>query len=148
MLQPNCASVESMNSSGQLPYAAMTKSVYVPCCQISEDQETQNAQEDGQCHEQAGYPVEEPEDSSETHNGHGGPYGRYAVCIEPTENDGCRDGQREGLCPSAARYLFDMFFCFHNLPVLVGIPFPFSGGFLQSASTGKVFEINTGVKRG
>ena len=124
------------------------KSVYVPCCQISEDQETQDAQENGQCHEQAGYPVEEPEDSSETYNGHGGPYGKYAVCIEPTENDGCRDGQREGLCPPAACYLFDMFFCFHNLPVLVGIPFPFSGGFLQSASTGKVFEINTGVKRG
>lgn len=124
------------------------KSVYVPCCQISEDQETQNAQENGQCHEQAGYTVEELEDSSETYNGHGGPYGRYAVCIEPAENNGCCYGQREGLCPPATRYLFDMFFCFHNLPVLVGIPFPFSGGFLQSASTGKGFGENTGAQRG
>ena len=77
-----------MNSSGQLPYAAMTKSEYVPCCQISEDQETQDSQENGQSHEQAGYTVEEPEDSSETYNGHSGPYGRYAVCIEPAEYDG------------------------------------------------------------
>lgn len=40
------------------PYAEMTKSVYVPYCQISEGQETQDAQENGQCHEQAGCPVE------------------------------------------------------------------------------------------
>ena len=126
----------------------MTKPVYVPCCQISEDQKTQDAQEDGQCHEQAGYTVEEPEESPETDDGYGSPYGRYAVCIDPAENDGCRDGQREGSCPSAARYLFDVFFCFHNLHVLVGMPFPFSGAFLQSASTGKGFGKNTGAQRG
>ena len=63
----------------------MTKPVYVPCCQISEDQKTQDAQEDGQCHEQAGYTVEEPEESPETDDGYGSPYGRYAVCIDPAK---------------------------------------------------------------
>lgn len=104
--------------------------MYVPCCQISEDQKTQDAQEDGQCHEQAGYTVEEPEESPETDDGHGGPYRRYAVCIEPAENDGCRDGQREGSCPSAARYLSDTFFCFHNLHVFGGNAIPGFRGFL------------------
>lgn len=114
----------------------------------SEYQAAEDAEKYRRRYQKAGDFIEEPEESPETDDGYGGPYGRYAVCIEPAENDGCRDGQREGSCPSAARYLFDVFFCFHNLHVLVGMPFPFSGAFLQSASTGKVFGKNTGAQRG
>ena len=123
----------------------MINSVHVPYRQISEDQKTQYAQNDGQCHEKTGYTVEEPEESPETDDGHGGPYRRYAVGIEPAEYDGCCYGQRECPCPSAVRYLSDTFFCFHNLHLFGGMPFPVSGAFLQSASTGKVFGKNTGA---
>ena len=84
----------------------MINSVHVPYRQISEDQKTQYAQNDGQCHEKTGYTVEEPEESPETDDGHGGPYRRYAVGIEPAEYDGCCYGQRECPCPSAVRYLW------------------------------------------
>ena len=54
----------------------MINSVHVPYRQISEDQKTQYAQNDGQCHEKTGYTVEEPEESPETDDGPGGPYER------------------------------------------------------------------------
>lgn len=54
----------------------MINSMYVPYRQISEDQKTQYAQNDGQCHEKTGYTVEEPEESPETDDGPGGPYER------------------------------------------------------------------------
>ena len=44
-----------------------------------EDQKIQDAQDDGERHKNTGYPVEEPEQSPETHDGHGCPYGGYAV---------------------------------------------------------------------
>ena len=47
----------------------MINSVHVPYRQISEDQKTQYAQNDGQCHEKTGYTVEEPEESPETDDG-------------------------------------------------------------------------------
>ena len=100
----------------------MINSVHVPYRQISEDQKTQYAQNDGQCHEKTGYTVEEPEKSPETDDGHGGPYRRYTVGIEPAEYDGCCYGQRECPCPSAVRYLSDTFFCFHNLHLFGAIP--------------------------
>ena len=115
---------------GQLPYAAMINSVHVPYRQISEDQKTQYAQNDGQCHEKTGYTVEEPEESPETDDGHGSPYRRYTVGIEPAEYDGCCYGQRECPCPSAVRYLSDTFFCFHNLHVFGGNAIPGFRGFL------------------
>ena len=108
----------------------MINSVHVPYRQISEDQKTQYAQNDGQCHEKTGYTVEEPEESPETDDGHGGPYRRYTVGIEPAEYDGCCYGQRECPCPSAVRYLSDTFFCFHNLHVFGGNAIPGFRGFL------------------
>ena len=123
----------------------MINSVHVPYRQISEDQKTQYAQNDGQCHEKTGYKyaqndgqchektgytVEEPEESPETDDGHGGPYRRYTVGIEPAEYDGCCYGQRECPCPSAVRYLSDTFFCFHNLHVFGGNAIPGFRGFL------------------
>ena len=108
----------------------MINSVHVPYRQISEDQKTQYAQNDGQCHEKTGYTVEEPEESPETDDGHGGPYRRYTVGIEPAEYDGCCYGQRKCPCPSAVRYLSDTFFCFHNLHVFGGNAIPGFRGFL------------------
>ena len=84
----------------------MINSVHVPYRQISEDQKTQYAQNDGQCHEKTGYTVEEPEESPETDDGHGGPYRRYAVGIEPAEYDGCCYGQRD--------LFFPVFIFFHK----------------------------------
>ena len=86
--------------------------------QTSENQETQDAQDDGERHEETGYPVEEPERSPETHDGHGGPYGGYAVRVKPAEHDDCRDGQCGCPCPPVGGYLPDSFFHFHNLHVL------------------------------
>ena len=97
---------------------------------ISEDQKTQYAQNDCQCHEKTGYTVEEPEESPETDDGHGSPYRRYTVGIEPAEYDGCCYGQRECPCPSAVRYLSDTFFCFHNLHLFGGNAIPGFRGFL------------------
>ena len=54
----------------------MINSVHVPYRQISEDQKTQYAQYDGQCHEKTGYTIEEPEEPPETDDGPGGPYER------------------------------------------------------------------------
>ena len=86
--------------------------------QISEDQKTQDAQDDGERHENTGYPVEEPEQSPETHDGHGCPYGGYAVRIKPAERDGGCEGQCCRPCPPVAGYFPDFFFRFHNLHVL------------------------------
>ena len=108
----------------------MINSVHVPYRQISEDQKTQYAQNDCQCHEKTGYTVEEPEESPETDDGHGSPYRRYTVGIEPAEYDGCCYGQRECPCPSAVRYLSDTFFCFHNLHLFGGNAIPGFRGFL------------------
>ena len=108
----------------------MINSVHVPYRQISEDQKTQYAQNDCQCHEKTGYTVEEPEESPETDDGHGSPYRRYTVGIEPAEYDGCCYGQRECPSPSSVRYLSDTFFCFHNLHLFGGNAIPGLRGFL------------------
>ena len=108
-------------------YNCKCKIRYVPLCQILEDQKTQDAQDDGESHEETGYPVEEPEQSSETYDGHGGPYGGYAVRVKPAEYDGGRDSQCGSLCPPVAGYFLDPFYRFHNLHVFKGMPFPFPG---------------------
>ncbi len=57
---------------GQLPLCCNDKfcMAFMFHRQISEDQKTQYAQNDGQCHQKAGYTVEEPEESPETYDGH------------------------------------------------------------------------------
>ena len=66
----------------------MINSVHVPYRQISEDQKTQYAQNDCQCHEKTGYTVEEPEESPETDDGHGSPALNLLKMIQEPGYDG------------------------------------------------------------
>lgn len=87
---------------------------------LSGYQKTEYAEKYGRSHQKAGYPVEEPEESPETHDGYRSPHGGYAPCVHITEHDeGCK-AQCDGPYPSVRLNLVDIFPCFHDIPVLTG----------------------------
>ena len=81
---------------------------------------TEYAEKYGRSHQKAGYPVEEPEESPETHDGYRSPHGGYAPCVHITEHDEGGKAQCDGPYPSVRLNLVDIFPCFHDIPVLTG----------------------------
>lgn len=87
---------------------------------LSGYQKTEYAEKYGRSHQKASYPVQEPEESPETHDGYRSPHGGYAPCVHITEHDeGCK-AQCDGPYPSVRLNLVDIFPCFHDIPVLTG----------------------------
>ena len=87
---------------------------------LSGYEKTEDAEKYGRSHQKAGYPVEEPEESPETHDGYRSPHGGYAPCVHITEHDEGGNAQCDGPYPSVRLNLSDIFPCFHDILVLTG----------------------------
>lgn len=54
---------------------------------LLEHQIAEDAEQYHRCQQEAGNPVNEPEESPETDDGYSRPYRRYASCVEVAEHD-------------------------------------------------------------
>lgn len=87
---------------------------------LSGYQKTEDAEKYGRGHQKAGYPVEEPEESPEAHDGYRRPHGGYSPGIHITEHDEGGSTQRDEAYPSVRFNLLDTCSCFHDITVLTG----------------------------
>jgi hypothetical protein len=87
---------------------------------LSGYEKTEDAEKYGRSHQKAGYPVEKPEESPETHDGYRSPHGGYSPCVHITEHDEGGNAQCDNPYPSARFNLSDTFLCFHDILVLTG----------------------------
>ncbi len=96
------------------------KSVSWPDVTLSEHQKAEDTEQYCRCHQEAGYPVQEPEESPEAYDGYRNPDGGYSPRIHITEHDEGGNAQCDEPYPSVRLYLVDTFSCFHDVLLLTG----------------------------
>ena len=96
------------------------KSVSWPDIILSEHQKAEDTEQYCRCHQEAGYPVQEPEESPEAHDGYRNPDRGYSPRIHITEHDEGGNAQCDEPYPSVRLYLVDTFSCFHDVLLLTG----------------------------